>query len=600
MRSSRAFLLAAAIVTGAGTPGAAPMTPGQAVAGPDGWELPLTSFGAKCDGRTNDAAAIQKAFDAAARVSGTVVWPARTCVAGTGLLLGGDRDRASFIGIRGATSNDSILKWTGGPSGVALTISHNKYFRIEGLSVVNGGERGTTQGIQLTGPLTVGTQTLAGEFDRVGVSGFNVGVQVGVAGGKAASELQWTFLSLTRNDVGLRTGDQNTLDQQFHMLLCGNNGICVQHQTGELWVDGGSASFSSKADFDFAGGAFGVATIRNFRTEAENRFITGAVPNLTVESCSVNPSSNADHVVIELGAVQSQYLTSIRQSELWGYVKMAAVSGATGAIVMENNRVRSDTALPLTYDSAGAGSGNRMGNLSGRFMNNIRAVYGQGNQESRFADYPFFNIQHGSEDPLLTVLRANDVDRSGGDRQAVDMLQFNRVKTLAEGGYANGRNLRLLVQFPGNRATAAVTFVRRETVGVTLWRHNRLANDRLGYDTIAVSAGHFTQGDVGKRIVVSGVCERGTDCVGVIASIADATHVVMQFKSGNVNGNGFDVTNDAAEAIVGEDEPDALYLPVVSCNAQETISWSNLSTTGLTLTSSNPASKATCVILLVR
>jgi hypothetical protein len=51
---------------------------------------------------------------------------------------------------------------------------------------------------------------------------------------------------------------------------------------------------------------------------------------------------------------------------------------------------------------------------------------------------------------------------------------------------------------------------------------------------------------------------------------------------------------------VGEDEPDALYLPVVSCNAQETISWSNLTPAGLTLTSSNPASRATCVILLVR
>ena len=92
----------------------------------------------------------------------------------------------------------------------------------------------------------------------------------------------------------------------------------------------------------------------------------------------------------------------------------------------------------------------------------------------------------------------------------------------------------------------------------------------------------------------------GTDCVGVIKSIADPTHVVMQFKSGSVNGNGFAVTNGAAQATVGEDEPDALYLPVVSCNAQETISWSNLSTTGLTLTSSNPASRATCVVLLVR
>ena len=152
----------------------------------------------------------------------------------------------------------------------------------------------------------------------------------------------------------------------------------------------------------------------------------------------------------------------------------------------------------------------------------------------------------------------------------------------------------------GFAATLKVPFAREEIVGVTAWRHERLANDRLGYDTVTVAANHFTQGDVGKRIVIKGACGGGTDCVGVIKSITDATHVVMQFKSGNVNGNGFAITNTAADATIGENEPDALYLPVVSCNAQETISWSNLSATGLTLTSSNPASKATCVVLLVR
>jgi hypothetical protein len=598
MRQVLAFVIVAALLSRAsasGVPAGA-----QAVPGPDGWELPLLSFGAKCDGQTNDAAAIQRAFDAARRISGTVVWPAKTCTIATGVTLGGERERSSFVGIRGATPNDSALKWTGPQNGVALTISHNKYFKIEGLSVLNGGARGTTQGVQLTGPLTVGTQTLAGQFERFSVSGFNVGIQAGVAGGKATSEIQWTFLSLNNNDVGLRTGDMNTLDHQLHMLLCGNNGICVQHHTGELWVDGGSASYDTRADFDFSTNSFGIATIRNFRTESANRFITGAVPNLTVESVSVNPSSNPDRVVIELAAGQGNYLTSIRQSELWGYVKIAAVSGATGMVVMENNRVQSDTDLPLTYDPAGAVEGNRIGNLSGRFVNNIRAVYGQGNRESRFDDYPFFNIQHGSPDPLLTVRRANDVDRRNDDRRPVDLLQFNRVKMLAEGGYADGRNLRFLFQFPGTAATVNVPFTRPETVGVTAWRHERLANDRFGYDTITVGANRFTQGDVGKRVVVKGACGGGTDCVGVIKSITDATHVVMQFKSGGVNGNGFAITNTAAEATIGENEPDALYLPAVSCNAQETISWSNLSATGLTLTSSNPKSTATCVVLLVR
>ena len=68
MRNLLILLVAGALTSASGV---APRA--QAVAGPDGWELPLLSFGAKCDGQTNDAAAIQRAFDAAAKVSGTVV-----------------------------------------------------------------------------------------------------------------------------------------------------------------------------------------------------------------------------------------------------------------------------------------------------------------------------------------------------------------------------------------------------------------------------------------------------------------------------------------------------------------------------------------------
>jgi hypothetical protein len=590
------WMLAVFIVILSSAPGSGALA-ARAVLGPEGWEVSLLSFGARCDGQTNDARAIQAAFDAARAVSGTVVWPAQTCATSTGIVMGGDGDRTGFVGIRGATSNTSILRWTGSPSGVALTISHNKYFKVEGFTVANGVARGTTQGLQLTGPLTVGTQTLAGQFERVNVAGFNVGVQVGASTGKAASEMQWTMVSFVDNDIGLRTADQNTLDQQFHMLLCSHNGICVQHQAGELWVDGGSATGDRTTDFDFAGSSFGVATIRNFRTEGERRFITGQVPNLTVESCTVTPSSGDDHIVIEMA--QSGYLLSIRDSELWGYVKYTQMDGPNGLIIMENNRVRTDTNLPLMYGTT-SGSGNRQGNVTARFVNNLRALPADGNHEYRLPDYPFFNFQHASEDPIVTILRANDPQRKPNDSQPIDMLQFNRVKTLAEGGYANGRNLRLVWQFPGNSATVPVTFSRKETVGVTAWRHDRRDNEMLGYDTIAVGAGRFTQGDVGKRIVVSGACDGGADCVGVVKAIADATHVVMQFKSGNVSGNGFRVTNPAASATIGEDEPDALYLPIVSCDAQETISWSNLTPAGLTLTSSNPASRATCVVLIVR
>ena len=107
----------------------------------------------------------------------------------------------------------------------------------------------------------------------------------------------------------------------------------------------------------------------------------------------------------------------------------------------------------------------------------------------------------------MTILRANTEERHSGDTQPVDFLQFNRLKSMAEGGYANGRNLRVLWKFPGSGASTTVTFTRSETVGVTAWHHDARTNELLGYDTITVASGHFSQGDVGKKIVISGACQ---------------------------------------------------------------------------------------------
>ena len=88
MRQVLAFVIVAALLARAS---ASAVPAGvQAVAGSDGWELPLLSFGAKCDGQTDDAAAIQRAFDAARRISATVVWPAKICAIATGVTLGGE------------------------------------------------------------------------------------------------------------------------------------------------------------------------------------------------------------------------------------------------------------------------------------------------------------------------------------------------------------------------------------------------------------------------------------------------------------------------------------------------------------------------------
>ena len=358
------------------------------------WTVYLQLFGPVCDGATDDSLQIQAAVDLAQDANGTLVWPPIACATATTITVGGFVDRDTYMSIRGATSQGSMLIWVGDDDGVALTLSRTSYFKIEGLSIVNESDTGTTEGILMTGPFTPseGSMVLASRLEDVELGGFHIGIQAGDADHGETSEMVYNHVGFNYNDIGIRFDGFNTLDQKFHLLLCGHNGICLQnHSSGEIWIDGGAAT-SDTTDIDLNGSAFGVFVVRNFRTEGEDRFITGAIPNLTVESCTVTPSSNEDHVIVELTAPQSEYLTYMRSSELWGYVTLDPVDGPTGMLVMENNRVRSDSDIPVTFVATGSGSGNSSGNISGRFMNNINAIYGGESSSSPTIRSTAFNM----------------------------------------------------------------------------------------------------------------------------------------------------------------------------------------------------------------
>jgi hypothetical protein len=556
--------------------------PGQG-SRPAGGDFRLLDYGAVCDGHTNDHDAIQAAANAAdAAGGGTIVWPARTCATAQTVVLGGHADHQSFIGIRGAGSAVSRLAWTGGPTGTALELSHNKYFSIRGLGVFNGPDRGTTTGILLTGPLTVGTQTLGGIFEQVAVSGFHVGIQAGQRVGRAASEILYTSLTLASNDIGWQNDDWNTLNHVFQMLQLGQNGIGLNARSGNFYVDGGSGSNARTAEFRISG-AGATYAIRNFRDEDGRRFLV--VSNLptsvvTVEDCLVYTAA-PDDIAIEMAL--SGATASLRDNVIAGKVYLSGTSNLT--LSMVDNHVHGDDAVPYPFFFNAHGSYS-IGHLQVDLIGNARISPTDFNATLlRYDDVIgelVTTFDRGTFTtrivPTLTLRRDRDVS------DPFNRLQLNRVAMLAAGSGADGRNLRLETAFEG-QGTRVVTFVRPVTVNV-----------EAGSQTVTLTSGTVNVADVGRPIVIDRAGEAGAAFTGVISAVTGPTEArVMPAAS-----IGIGITASGLQARIGENEPDANYLLTLGCNAAEGIGWLDKRATGFTLTSSNPHSTAVCDVVIVR
>jgi hypothetical protein len=543
----------------------------------------LVDFGAVCDGRTNDHDAIQAAFKAAdALGGGTVVWPARDCATASTVVAGGQPDHASFVSIRGAGSEVSRLVWTGGPSGTALELSYDKYFTVRGFGVSNAGDRGTTTGILLTGPLTVGTQTLAGIFEQVLVSGFHVGIQAGQRVGRATSEILYTSITLASNDVGWQNDDWNTLNHVFHMLQLGQNGIGINARSGNFYVDGGSGSNAGTAEFRISG-AGATYAIRDFRDEDGQRFLV--VSNLptsvvTVEDCLVNTVA-PDDIAIEMAL--SGATASLRDNVIAGKVDLSGTSNVN--LSMVNNHVHGDDGGPYPFSFNPRGN-YWIGHLQVELTGNSRISPSDFNATlSRYDDVIgelVTTFDQGAFTtrvlPTLTIRRDRDSD------DPFNRLQLNRVTMLAGGSSADGRNLRLQATFPG-AGSVAVTFVRPVTVRV-----------EAGSQTVTLTSGAVNIADVGRKIVIDGAGADGGAFSGVITAVTGPAEARVM-PSASI---GIETTATGLAARIGDNEPDANYLLTLGCSAPEQVGWSDKRATGFTLTSSNARSTAVCDVLIVR
>jgi hypothetical protein len=109
------------------------------------------SFGAKCDGKTDDSAALQRAIDSAISQNMQAVLPSGTCSHSATLRLNVDQVGVNLVGKGGQGSGASRLKYTGTRTGyTVLTEVGNKFvynLRIMGVAFVAGSGSGADIGI---------------------------------------------------------------------------------------------------------------------------------------------------------------------------------------------------------------------------------------------------------------------------------------------------------------------------------------------------------------------------------------------------------------------------------------------------------------------
>jgi hypothetical protein len=172
----------------------------------------VTQYGAKCDGRTDDSAALQSAITAVAVNGGVLQIPAASCNHASTLT------RPRSVRIQGQGANVSILSYTGSAQGWVV------------------GDAGSPQNAYQGG---FSSLTLNGP----GYSGSAVGVYLGAdpAGaispsGNSADNEYWQNVNIENFALGVLVGNN------AYLFSCDG---CILFNNGQHWKDGGTAASNS-------------------------------------------------------------------------------------------------------------------------------------------------------------------------------------------------------------------------------------------------------------------------------------------------------------------------------------------------------------------
>ena len=578
------LLLLFPLLTAADTAAQAPSSP----------ELTVEQFGAVCDGRTDDSKALQAALTAAAGPPARLLrLPGKTCAFSKPLVVGGGRDYA-MVSVTGVSDNATTLLYTGPASGAAITLSHVAYFRWQNLTVTKANAsdfstHGTSVGVLLTGPFkSGGTMTLAGEFSHFAVSGFKYGMVYGDE--DAASEIVCYHCRFAYNDVGWTASGYNALNFLFLQIdLMGNrrgveiggDGTFAKQVTDGPRIIGGATAGNTEADFAI-GNTFGTTSIESVRAEPLARFIkASSAGRLVLRGNTATPQTKpGDGVLVEIPHFESALL---EQNTFQGLVSVGHHHGGSDTVelTMRQNVVASaPSGLPLVLPQSSRG---------------MRLTLEQNRAYARSGDRPFPDF-HGT---FTTALMPTSINASNaGSPVPGGGLWLTAVRMLGYGSGVSGRNLRDRVVFDG-RGTRVHTFKRTVVIKTVDAR------------SISFAPGTITAADIGKTLTLPGANDKhcnppttpATDAIYArILSVPDATHATVATMA-NATGHCLQEITGAhavSNAVIGEDEPDADYFLLLSCNTGERIHWTAKTATGFTLVSENPQSRATCDVLLVR
>src|SRR5262249_28535412 len=174
-------------------------------------------------------------------------------------------------------------------------------------------------------------------------------------------------------------------------------------------------------------------------------------------------------------------------------------------------------------------------------------------------------------------------------------------RTIASPGITTGDVIRFWgsgLVTPGNNLRVTATFARSGTLSFSFVRSLTLhTSGGLSTTLLIADTGRFYPTDVGKPIKLVGAAAYGwTNTFGYISRYIDSTHIEYVIQPAQANWPSFSGT-----AQIGANEPDANYVVTGLCgDAGETFWVTGISTTGFTLHSSNAASTANVVALIVR
>ncbi|MBN1630763.1 MAG: hypothetical protein JW990_13450 [Thermoleophilia bacterium] len=194
----------------------------------------VVDYGAKGDGATDDAAAIQRAIDAAAASGGDVVLPAGTYKIGKTLYL------ASDIGLVGSPGQ-TVLEMAAQPSDTYMLYGIDKSnVKISGLTLRTSAPTDNVSGLFMSGATGCSLQNLVLQ-----------NVRTGIKTGSGNTGSGWLMESITATGVRCALFLANTQDSTFRNLNLNAANIDTNHT---VYVERGNHSLTF-TDCTFTGGA---------------------------------------------------------------------------------------------------------------------------------------------------------------------------------------------------------------------------------------------------------------------------------------------------------------------------------------------------------